>query len=121
MSPWSPKRVCCHPGCGQLCDGGRCPKHQRQERKEYDARRRHDPRHSFYWTAEWRRTRSEHLRQEPYCRLCAAEGKTVEAQAVDHVIPVTQNGAKFDHENLRSLCASHHSFRHAKDGSRYGG
>jgi len=55
-----------------------------------------------------RRARAEQLKREPHCRLCAAEGKTVQAVEVDHITPRHAGGSLTDPNNLRSVCHDHH-------------
>lgn len=50
----------------------------------------------------WRRLREEHLRIEPWCRTCGALGSDV-----DHIVPRSQGGLDV-HENLQTLCVTHH-------------
>ena len=120
MSPWAPKKPCTFSGCPALTDGGRCPKHQRQEAQEYATRRKADPTQRIYPSSYWRQVRAQHLASEPLCRTCKAEGRLTAADTVDHVIPVKDGGSVYDDDNLRSLCASCHSRQHAKDGTRWG-
>jgi len=34
--PTAPPRLCSHPGCGVLVQGGRCAKHKKAKRKQYE-------------------------------------------------------------------------------------
>jgi 5-methylcytosine-specific restriction enzyme A len=53
----------------------------------------------------WRKVRgAAHLAREPLCRLCLAGKRVVAATGVDHIVPLAKGGAKYDPENLQSLC-----------------
>ena len=61
------------------------------------------------YTTEWDRARLDHLRDEPLCRMCSAEGRVVGADEVDHIVPHMGDMALFwDRSNWQSLCRSHH-------------
>lgn len=66
------------------------------------------PSDPFYWSHKWRATRSVHLKDNPYCAVCAAIYLRVPAIEVDHVIAKERVEDPFDHANLRSLCKQHH-------------
>lgn len=34
---------------------------------------------------------------------------------VDHIVPIEQNGKRFDRENLQALCKHHHSIKTARE------
>ena len=55
----------------------------------------------------WRELRARRLKVEPLCRMCRP--KLVIATEVDHVLPVSQGGAKYSFENTQSLCHDHHA------------
>lgn len=58
----------------------------------------------------WRAARLNFLAEHPLCVQCLAEGRTVEATDVDHVIPHRGNGTLFwDRSNWCALCHSCHS------------
>ena len=62
--------------------------------------------------ARWQRLAKQFLRQPEnvLCRLCQAEGRTVQAQVVDHIIPHKGDPTLFwDPSNWQPLCKSHHS------------
>lgn len=66
--------------------------------------------------ADWQRTRAAHLRQEPHCRFCLAEGLRVRATDVDHIRAFrgVYDPLRLDPSNLRSLCSRHHRVRTAR-------
>lgn len=108
--PTSPPVRCTysdHTGtCGTLVtNGARCPQHRPQP---WATRSRHWGRGS---TRQWRAFRAEHLRREPHCRACAAHGRTTPGEQVDHITPLSQGGAEFDHANAQTLCTRHHDLK----------
>jgi 5-methylcytosine-specific restriction protein A len=48
---------------------------------------------------------------EPLCRHCAKKGLIVEASMVDHIVPLTAGGEKYDDDNLQSLCDRCHGVK----------
>jgi 5-methylcytosine-specific restriction protein A len=85
---------------------------------------RNDPSRSgtlgVYDNRRWRRVRLQHLKDEPLCRHCKAEGLIVAADVVDHIKPLRAGGEKYDDSNLQSLCNKHHSIKTARDKGAYG-
>ena len=59
--------------------------------------------------AMWRKCRAMQLAREPVCRLCHADGVLASATEVDHIKPLTNGGAHYDHANLQSLCHPCHA------------
>lgn len=57
---------------------------------------------------QWQRSRLLHLARHPLCEQCLAEGRTVAATDVHHIIPKAQGGGESD-ANLHSLCHACHS------------
>jgi 5-methylcytosine-specific restriction protein A len=58
----------------------------------------------------WKSIRRHRLTEEPRCRQCAIEGRTVAASHVDHIKPhLGQWLLFFKYENTQSLCAHHHN------------
>jgi hypothetical protein len=57
----------------------------------------------------WKAIRRRRLAQEPKCRICAADGKSIAASHVDHVVPHEGNKSLFfSYANTQSLCPRHH-------------
>lgn len=58
----------------------------------------------------WQKEREQHLKANPLCVMCQAEGRVEAATVVDHIEPHRGNEALFwDRTNWQSLCATHHS------------
>lgn len=63
-----------------------------------------------YCTTAWRKLRAAKLDQHALCVICLRRGKTVLANTVDHIKPISQGGDPFPPlDQLQSLCASCHS------------
>jgi 5-methylcytosine-specific restriction enzyme A len=62
----------------------------------------------WYNTARWETLRAAQLRDEPLCRMCAAQDLAVAATIVDHVIPHAGDWTRFCTGELQSLCAPCH-------------
>ena len=59
--------------------------------------------------AKWERFSQNYRRKHPFCRFCEQDGfECVPAECVDHIIPISDGGARFDPENCQSLCNKHH-------------
>lgn len=106
MSPRAPS-VCITAGCTKAAPPGqsRCPECTTRRRA---ATRKPDTRPSATargYDQRWRRTRAEHLRLEPTCRVCGAA-----ATHVDHIDGQGPLGPRgHDHANLQSLCHADHN------------
>jgi 5-methylcytosine-specific restriction protein A len=62
------------------------------------------------YTWRWEKARTSHLRHEPLCRMCSAQGRITAATVVDHLIPHKGNLILFwDPENWQSLCPDCHT------------
>ena len=62
------------------------------------------------YNAAWRKVRNAYLYANPLCVMCAAQGRTVAANVVDHKIPHKGDQELFwSQENFQSLCAPHHN------------
>lgn len=60
----------------------------------------------------WRKWAKDGLIAEPLCRLCAANGLTVEATVRDHIIPHRGNLELFwQADNVQSLCKPCHDHK----------
>lgn len=73
----------------------------------------------FYNSRAWKKLRDLFIRQNPLCKNCRGNGKTVEANVVDHVIPIEAGGACLNWDNLQSLCHLCHNQKSADDRKKY--
>ena len=74
------------------------------KRKKSNKSWSYDPR---YHTAKWRNYRKNFLMSNPLCKLCKEADKTVPANTVDHIIPVSANDSDENFWNLynhQALC-----------------
>lgn len=83
--------------CGaSIARGSRCARHQIRNGS----------------TRAWRVTRAQILRRDGY--VCQIEGCNLEAEHVDHILPVVQGGTD-EPSNLRATCAHHNLERGARE------
>ena len=73
----------------------------------------HDPRISasargYDWA--WRKLRQQHMAWFPLCEHCEREGKVVQGEEVDHIIPFNgpHDPLRLTASNLQTLCRSCH-------------
>ena len=66
-------------------------------------------------TRRYRRWRAHQLAAAPLCAHCLAEGRTVAATELDHVVPLAHGGELMDESNIQPLCDSHHEAKTARD------
>jgi hypothetical protein len=77
----------------------------------------------LYQGGKWKALRRSFLRQEPWCVMCAREGRRTPATVVDHIAghqdPAWQ--ARFyDPDNLQGLCHAHHNSKGHRAGELRG-
>jgi hypothetical protein len=60
---------------------------------------------------EWTRLRAQVLKAQPYCVVCAHEGKSTLATTVDHDIERGAGGTDAP-ANLTPMCKAHHAAKH---------
>jgi len=62
------------------------------------------------YTYDWQCIRLKALHRDNYCCVeCAKQGKLIPAEAVDHIIPITNDPSlRLVLTNLQSLCRKHH-------------
>ncbi|MDE0724732.1 MAG: HNH endonuclease signature motif containing protein [Alphaproteobacteria bacterium] len=69
----------------------------------------------------WRKAREYFLKSNPYCKHCKAQGRTVIAKVVDHVVPHKGNMSLFrDRTNWQPLCIRCHNVKTAKEDGGFG-
>jgi 5-methylcytosine-specific restriction protein A len=105
--PTRPPHPCHHPGCPALVTTRYCAAHAASAdgQRGYDARVS-SARRGYGW--RWQQVRLDHLRREPLCRTCHAQGRLIPGEHVDHIIPKSEGGSD-DERNLQSLCAACHN------------
>ena len=103
--PTRPKRPCAHIGCKELVSSGYCEKHkpppyQYQDKRESASKRGYDRR--------WQVFSRQFIANNPLCVECLRDNKYEPAVLVHHIIPLKQNGDKYDENNLMPLCFNCH-------------
>jgi len=113
----TPKKPCAKAGCPELVplQVRFCDKHQKeleQIRAKYLDKKRKTA-HMRGYDNKWRKFRLGFLyRWLPYvshCNMCLEPFKSTSDIHVDHIIPLSKGGAKYDEDNLQMLCHSCHS------------
>lgn len=113
-----PPHGCAVAGCPELVRrGARCPDHFRALQAEMESLRPSASRRGY--GSAWRRARLDHLRRNPLCVDCTAEGRTTAATDVDHVVALRRGGANSP-SNYASRCHHHHSSKTAREDGRFG-
>lgn len=104
--PTRAKRFCSYPGCSALSDGPYCEQHAKQAQHDYNSSRAADT-YKVYGR-RWRKIRKAFLAAHPLCEMCKRNGRTVPAEEVHHVLPVSEGGTHAA-SNLMALCKRCHS------------
>jgi 5-methylcytosine-specific restriction endonuclease McrA len=107
--------LCLEAGCpNDATSRGRCDDHRKAIERDRSRRRRADPDRGkavkVYHSAKWLNTRKYVLARQPLC-IC---GKL--AQEIDHIIPLSEDGAPYALENLQPMCPGCHRDKHRGDG-----
>jgi len=118
--PYKPRKPCSYPGCPNLTDERYCVVHKKLMEKQYDMYQRSKESASFYHSSAWRKKRADYLIEHPFCVECNRSGRLTKATVVDHVIPIRMGGELLEDSNLQALCASCHTRKSIKEGSRFG-
>ena len=99
----APRRYCSNPDCDRLLGRGEtCPDHPPRPRKRPRTKARG-------YGGDWQRLRKRVLAAEPWCRPCALQGVLTPATEVDHIVPISQGGARLDPGNLQAICTQCHA------------
>lgn len=112
--PRKPKQPCAYPNCPELTDGRYCEKHRRQVNQDYNRYTRDEDSKAFYNGKDWRALSKRQLQREPLCAECLRAGRVKPAEIADHITPISEGGARYDDENLQSLCKRCHNRKHPR-------
>jgi 5-methylcytosine-specific restriction protein A len=110
------QRPCMSPGCSGLTRSRYCSQHidkERDERAAYERERA--GREPSVYDMRWQYVRMTFLFGHPLCEQCQADGMSVSAVLVHHIVPIKDGGAVLDPSNLQALCQRHHEAIHGKD------
>lgn len=70
----------------------------------------------FYNSQKWRTYSRIHRQQNRRCANCNKIHHDYKTLATDHIIPISQNGSKWDKRNIQSLCKNPcHMIKSAKE------
>lgn len=83
---------------------------RRQERKKGSNQ-------AFYKAAQWRKARAAYLSQYPICQVADYFDDIEPGKIVDHIIPISQGGAKYDPRNLQTLSKKIHDIKSTIEGN----
>ena len=72
-------------------------------------------RHKFHQTRLWTMTSRAIREENPLCEIHLFFKYAEPATQVDHLIPITEGGAKLDRKNLMSICSECHTFKSGKE------
>jgi len=120
VSPMAPRRPCIEPRCPGFAIPGRarCGAHQRAAWRAANAAKPPELL-AFYASSVWKALSRAHRLQNPWCSLCASEGRSTPAVQVDHIVGIRQAPDRaLDPENLQSLCMSCHNRKTFAEGRR---
>jgi 5-methylcytosine-specific restriction protein A len=80
-----------------------CEVHELEKRADFDRKRGN--RNDIY-DYEWKKFRIVYIKEHPYCIQCGEP-----TYAVDHIVPLSKGGGKYDLNNLQPLCLRCHSMK----------
>lgn len=91
-------------------------------KKEAEARRHHENyRVRSLYGYGWARYSEGFLRRNPLCVRCLADGRTVEAEVTDHIVPHRGDRSLFwDSGNHQALCKACHDRKTATEDGGFG-
>jgi 5-methylcytosine-specific restriction protein A len=123
--PTRAKQVCRKAGCGRLCDGSYCDRHQRRSGRSDEGRerqrendRRRGSSSSRGYGANWQKLRHMVLCRDPLCQLkILCDGMEVSTE-VDHIVP-KKSGGDDSLENLQGACGRCHRHKTAVQDSDF--
>ena len=90
------------------------PRRETQHESHYDAERRR-----IYNSRRWQRLRAVKFMNNPLCEVCAAQGRTIPAEDIHHLVsfmstddPIQRQWLAYDYSNLQSVCKRCHQMIH---------
>lgn len=125
-------KLCDYPGCHELVPYNvrYCQQHQQQQQTEprqptgysqYSHRKAIGGEYAhFYKSKAWSDLSYSYRLRHPLCEWCQAKGLYVQADVVDHIVPIRVAWDKrLDESNLQCLCNRCHWQKSADDRERY--
>ncbi|WP_203664738.1 HNH endonuclease [Lacticaseibacillus sp. 53-4] len=112
-------KLCNHAGCNTMVPFNQryCDKHQPEPRASDNERYAHRKEiggryFQFYKSKPWRKLSYSYRLAHPLCERCKANGLYVQADVVDHIVPIRVDWSRrFDESNLQSLCNACHGVK----------
>ena len=120
VSPMAPRRPCLEPRCPGFAIPGRarCDEHQRAAWRAANAAKPPELL-AFYASSAWKALSKAYRQANPWCVVCAVEGRSVLAAQADHILGLRQAPERaLDPENLQSLCMRCHNRKTFAEGRR---
>ena len=65
--------------------------------------------YGFYNSKLWRNTSRLYRMDKPLCEVAEFFGEVLEANVLDHLIPINEGGAKLDERNLMAMSHKYHN------------
>jgi len=62
------------------------------------------PQDEFYNSSVWKRLSKSYRERNPFCELCSREGGDKQRHTVHHIVPIRNDGPRWDEDNLMALC-----------------
>jgi len=117
--PHAAPHPCPAPGCAVLVQGpGRCPTHRVAAWQAGDDHRGSARQRGYDTT--WDHLRAQVRAEEPFCRMCDAEGRLTLTEMVDHIVPISVRlDLRLVRSNLQGLCWPCHGVKSAVDERKY--
>lgn len=110
-------RYCAEPHCNVLVHKGRCPIHTKQADKARGTS------YQRGYDSAWATYSTQFRQAHPVCgeradgsmdsvhSRCVQQGLTTQSECVDHIIPMSQGGDKWDESNHLALCIPCNSWK----------
>lgn len=110
--PTAAPHPCTAVGCGALVPRSRARCDVHEHKRQVEDRAARGSAHQRGYDQRWRTYRLRFIAEHPLCDDCAAQGKVVPTEVVDHVTPHKGDQQLFwDERNHRSLCKACHDRR----------
>jgi 5-methylcytosine-specific restriction protein A len=75
----------------------------------------------FYNSRTWRNARKRFLDKNPMCVACDSDEVITPANVVDHIVSITNGGAKLEENNFQAMCTTCHNKKSAKESAKQRG
>jgi 5-methylcytosine-specific restriction endonuclease McrA/predicted kinase len=117
---FKPQVPCSGRDCPNLVDAGArwCDECKKEAWcKESKAAKEERPKeYEFYHSKIWREAREAHLKKDPFCTHCGAQGKKTFGEMVDHIVPLRLAwDRRTDPSNLATLCNRCHAQKRGRE------